>query len=115
MDDFIISKSFFHSGQHVLSFMGSYYVIIIPAIGGIVVGFLVYFFASETKGHGVPEVMLAVAIGGSKIRPRVAAMKALVSSICIGSGGSVGREGPIVQISSALGFDTWTIIPFIGR
>lgn len=47
--------------------------------------------------------MLAVAIGGSRIRPRVAAIKTLVSSICIGSGGSVGREGPIVQISSALG------------
>jgi CIC family chloride channel protein len=94
---------FFTRGQHVLSFLGQYYVILIPAIGGLVVGFLVYFFARETKGHGVPEVMLAVATGGSKIRPRVAAMKALVSSICIGSGGSVGREGPIVQISSALG------------
>lgn len=94
---------FFGQGKHILSFMGSFYVIIIPAIGGIVVGLLVYFFAKETKGHGVPEVMLAVATGGSKIRPRVAAIKALVSSICIGSGGSVGREGPIVQISSALG------------
>ncbi|MFZ0283278.1 MAG: chloride channel protein [Bacteroidales bacterium] len=96
-------KLFFSQGQHVLSFMGSLYVIIIPAIGGIVVGLLVYFTGREIKGHGVPEVMLAVATGGSKIRPRVAAMKALVSSICIGSGGSVGREGPIVQISSALG------------
>jgi chloride channel protein, CIC family len=94
---------FFSQGQHILSFLGSYYVIIIPSIGGIVVGLLVHFFARETKGHGVPEVMLAVATGGSKIRPRVAAMKALVSSICIGSGGSVGREGPIVQISSSLG------------
>jgi len=94
---------FFSQGQHILSFMGSYYVIIIPAIGGIVVGLLVYFSGREIKGHGVPEVMLAVATAGSKIRPRVAAMKALVSSICIGSGGSVGREGPIVQISSALG------------
>lgn len=94
---------FFNRGQQILSFLGTYYVIIIPAIGGIIVGLLVYFFARETKGHGVPEVMLAVATGGSKIRPRVAAMKALVSSICIGSGGSVGREGPIVQISSALG------------
>jgi len=94
---------FFNHGQQVLSFMGHYYVILIPAIGGLVVGLLVHFFARETKGHGVPEVMLAVATGGSKIRPRVAAMKALVSSICIGSGGSVGREGPIVQISSALG------------
>jgi CIC family chloride channel protein len=94
---------FFRQGQHVLSFMGSYYVIIVPMAGGLIVGLLIYFFASETKGHGVPEVMLAVATGGSKIRPRVAAMKALVSSICIGSGGSAGREGPIVQISSALG------------
>ena len=94
---------FFNQGQHILSFLGSYYVIIIPAIGGIVVGLLVYYFARETKGHGVPEVMLAVATAGGNIRPRVAAMKALVSSICIGSGGSVGREGPIVQISSALG------------
>ncbi len=96
-------KMFFNQGQHVLSFMGQYYVIVIPAIGGIIVGLLIYFFSSESKGHGVPEVMLAVAVTGSKIRPRVAAMKALVSSICIGSGGSVGREGPIVQISSALG------------
>lgn len=99
----LFQNLFFNHGQHVFSFLGSYYVVIIPAIGGIVVGLLVYFFARETKGHGVPEVMLAVAEGGSKIRPRVAAMKALVSSICIGSGGSVGREGPIVQISSALG------------
>ncbi len=94
---------FFNQGQHILSFLGAYYVIIIPAIGGLIVGLVVYFFASEAKGHGVPEVMLAVAVSGSKIRPRVAAIKALVSSICIGSGGSVGREGPIVQISSALG------------
>jgi len=96
-------KLFFTQGQHTLAFLGSYYVIIIPAIGGVIVGLVVYFFAREAKGHGVPEVMLAVAIGGSRIRPRVAAIKALVSSICIGSGGSVGREGPIVQISSALG------------
>ena len=96
-------KLFFTQGQHAFSFLGSYYVIIIPAIGGLIVGLVVYFFASEAKGHGVPEVMLAVAVSGSKIRPRVAAIKALVSSICIGSGGSVGREGPIVQISSALG------------
>jgi chloride channel protein, CIC family len=94
---------FFNHGQHILSFLGPYYVIIIPAVGGLIVGLVVYFFASEAKGHGVPEVMLAVAVSGSKIRPRVAAIKALVSSICIGSGGSVGREGPIVQISSALG------------
>ena len=87
----------------VLSGWGNAYVVIVPALGGLIVGLLVYFFAREAKGHGVPEVMEAVAIHGGRIRPRVAVIKSLASSICIGSGGSVGREGPIVQIGSALG------------
>jgi CIC family chloride channel protein len=87
----------------VTSNWGNAYVIIVPAVGGLIVGLLVYFFAREAKGHGVPEVMEAVAIHGGRIRPRVAVIKSLASSICIGSGGSVGREGPIVQIGSAIG------------
>ena len=87
----------------VTSDWGNAYVVIVPAIGGLIVGLLVYFFAPEAKGHGVPEVMEAVAIHGGRIRPQVAVIKSLASSICIGSGGSVGREGPIVQIGSALG------------
>jgi len=86
--------------------LGPYAVILIPAIGGLIFGPLIYFFAREAKGHGVPEVMLAVAQKGGRIRPIVAAIKSLASAICIGSGGSVGREGPIVQIGSALG-STW--------
>jgi CIC family chloride channel protein len=82
---------------------GNAYVLIIPAFGGLLVGLLVYFFAPEAKGHGVPEVMEAVAIRGGRIRPIVAVIKSLASAICIGSGGSAGREGPIVQIGSALG------------
>ena len=82
---------------------GNAYVVIIPAIGGLIVGPLIYFFAREAKGHGVPEVMAAVALNGGRIRPVVAVVKSLASSITIGSGGSVGREGPIVQIGSALG------------
>jgi CIC family chloride channel protein len=77
--------------------------ILIPAVGGLIIGPVVYFFAREAKGHGVPEVMDAVALKGGRIRKRVCAIKCLVSSICIGSGGSVGREGPIVQIGSAVG------------
>ncbi len=74
-----------------------------PALGGLVVGPLVYFVASEAKGHGVPEVMESIVLRGGAIRPRVVVVKALASAITIGSGGSVGREGPIVQIGSALG------------
>ncbi|MFC1910931.1 chloride channel protein, partial [Chloroflexota bacterium] len=73
------------------------------AIGGLLVGALIYFLAREAKGHGVPEVIEAVALKGGRIRPRVSVVKALASSICIGSGGSVGREGPIVQIGSSFG------------
>jgi CIC family chloride channel protein len=80
-----------------------YWRLLLPAAGGLIVGPLIYWFAREAKGHGVPEVMAAVALRGGVIRPRVVAIKALASAISIGSGGSVGREGPIVHIGSALG------------
>jgi CIC family chloride channel protein len=80
-----------------------YYRVAVPAIGGLIVGPLVYFFAREAKGHGVPEVMEAVALRGGVIRKRVVVVKSLASAISISTGGSVGREGPIVQIGSAIG------------
>jgi len=76
--------------------------ILIPSLGGLLVGIIVFFFAQEAKGHGVPEVMEAVALKDGRMRTRVVFAKAFASAICIGSGGSVGREGPIVQIGSAI-------------
>ncbi|WP_449224296.1 chloride channel protein [Amycolatopsis pigmentata] len=73
----------------------------VPA--GLVYGPLVHRFAPEASGHGVPEVMYAVAERGGRIPAQVTVVKALASALCVGSGGSVGREGPIVQIGSALG------------
>lgn len=87
----------------VLAGLAPYHLLLIPALGGAIFGPLIYRFAREARGHGVPEVMEAVALHGGRIRPRVAVIKALASSICIGTGGSVGREGPIAQIGSALG------------
>ncbi|MBN1357027.1 chloride channel protein [bacterium] len=80
-----------------------YILLVIPMLGGFLVGPLIYFFAREAKGHGVPEVMEAVALRGGRIRFRVVIVKCLASAITIGTGGSVGREGPIVQIGSAIG------------
>ncbi len=80
-----------------------YLRICVPAAGGLVLGPLVYFFAREAKGHGVPEVMEAVALRSGIIRKRIVFIKSLASAICIGTGGSVGREGPIVQIGSGIG------------
>lgn len=77
--------------------------ILIPATGGLIVGPLIYFFAREAKGHGVPEVMTAVALKRGYIRKRLVLFKALASALTIASGGSAGREGPIVHIGSAWG------------
>ena len=86
---------------------------VIPAIGGLLYGPLIYRWAREARGHGVPEVMIAVADNGGRIRWQVAVVKSLASALCIGSGGSVGREGPIVQIGSALasGIGQWVRMP----
>ncbi len=78
-------------------------VILVPVLGAIGVTFLVNNFAPEAKGHGVPEVMDAIYYKSGVIRPIVALVKSLASAIAIGSGASVGREGPIIQIGSALG------------
>ncbi len=104
---------FFGGGGQLLSFLGEYHVILIPVAGGLLVGPLIYFLAREARGHGVPEVMEAVAMRGGRIRPRVSVVKALASSLCIGSGGSVGREGPIVQIGSSFGsaIGQWLKLP----
>ena len=80
-----------------------YILILIPAAGLLIIYPLVTRLAPETKGHGVPEVMEAVVLRGGVIRPRIVIVKAVASAICIGTGGSVGREGPIVQIGSAFG------------
>jgi CIC family chloride channel protein len=83
--------------------MGKVGLVLVPVLGALIAGPLITFFAREAKGHGVPEVMQAIALRGGRIRPVVVVVKALASAACIGSGGSAGREGPIVQIGAALG------------
>lgn len=98
----IVETFFFHNlpdwiGNH------RWLLILIPALGGLISGPIISFFAREAKGHGVPEVMQAIALRGGRIRPRVVVAKIAASAVCIGSGGSAGREGPIVQVGAALG------------
>jgi len=83
--------------------------ILVPTVGAFFVGLIIYYFSREAKGHGVPEVMEAISLKNGVIRPRVVVSKAVASAITIASGGSVGREGPIVQIGSAIGssFGQW--------
>ena len=79
------------------------FVILVPVVGAFGVAFLVKNFAPEAKGHGVPEVIDAVFNRKGVIRPVVSVVKALASALSIGSGGSIGREGPIIQIGSSFG------------
>ena len=101
----ISELSFTGTGSYLENILNTswYWILIVPIIGGLIVGPIIYFFAPEAKGHGVPEVMQAILLKGGAIRPRVAFVKTITSAITIGTGGSVGREGPIIQIGSSLG------------
>lgn len=91
-----------HVGSSHLPWLGLGFFVVIPVVGGLLYGPLIHRYAREARGHGVPEVMIAVAENGGRIRPQVSVVKALASALCIATGGSVGREGPIVQIGSAM-------------
>ena len=79
------------------------FIILVPVVGGQIVTLLIANFAPEARGHGVPEVMDAIYYKEGMIRPVVAVIKSLASALSIGTGAAVGREGPIIQIGSAIG------------
>lgn len=99
---FAIQDFSFGSVSDFFPFLGKWIYLIIPILGGLLVGPLI-LLAQEAKGHGVPEVMQALILRGGRIRARVAAAKITASALCIGTGGSAGREGPIIQVGAALG------------
>ncbi len=86
-----------------LSFLGPLELLLIPTIGGLLVGIVIKLTTTEVKGSGVPKVMESMLVRGGKIDPKISVYKTVASSIAIGSGGSLGREGPIIQIGSAAG------------
>ncbi len=103
------AKSTFYAPTTAETFMDVVYSlpwhrrILAPAMGGLIIGPLIHYAVQEARGHGVPEVMESVVLNEGRIRLRVAPLKAVVSAICIGSGGAAGREGPVVQIGASFG------------
>lgn len=79
------------------------WVILIPPLGGLLVGIMIYFWEPTLKGHGIPEAMESVLFGHSRMRIRVAILKPLATAFAIGTGGPFGAEGPIIQTGAALG------------
>ena len=94
---------FFETLGRWLGFLGRYYVVILPALGGLLVGLLIQFVSPEAQGPGVSSVMEALTMREGRIRPIVIAARPVATSIILGSGGSAGREGPIVQMGAAIG------------
>ena len=90
----------FRSPEHTAL---GYWIILIPAIGGIIVGFMAKYGSEKIKGHGIPEAMEAVLTSRSKIEAKVAILKPLSAAIAIGTGGPFGAEGPIIQTGGAFG------------
>ena len=102
----LVNQGVWRQGPFTLDYIASlpvWWKLLVPTAGGLIVGFIIYYFSKEAKGHGVPEVMEAVALRAGRIRPRVVAAKLVASGIAIGTGASVGREGPMVQVGAALG------------
>ncbi len=94
---------FYDTTQHAAPSIWGWGIILVPALGALFVGLLTRYVAPEARGNGVPEVMEALAFNRGRMRSRVVAVKALASALTIGTGGSAGREGPIIQISSGFG------------
>ncbi len=98
---------FFHQWSTTFRSVGSHHfgpwVILVPVIGGLVVGVMAKYGSSKIKGHGIPEAMEAVLRNRSRIEPKVAILKPISAAIAIGTGGPFGAEGPIIQTGGAIG------------
>jgi CIC family chloride channel protein len=77
--------------------------IFVPVVGGLIIGLMARFGSDRIRGHGIPEAIEAILIGGSRMAPKVAVLKPLSSAISIGSGGPFGAEGPIIMTGGACG------------
>jgi len=98
---------FFHEWSTKFRSVGSHHlgawVILVPVVGGLIVGVMAKYGSSKIKGHGIPEAMEAVLVNRSRIEPKVALLKPISAAIAIGTGGPFGAEGPIIQTGGALG------------
>ncbi|MEQ8821219.1 MAG: chloride channel protein [Sumerlaeia bacterium] len=102
----IVNRVFFQSAHPDAEYLATFpwwWLVLAPAIGGLICAQITRRFSRETAGSGVTEIIEAVALKGGRIPRAVAPVKALASAVTLGSGGSAGREGPIVQISGAIG------------
>ncbi|MEO6867873.1 MAG: chloride channel protein, partial [Gaiellales bacterium] len=78
-------------------------IILAPIAGGLIIGLMARYGSEKIRGHGMPEAIESILLGGSKVQPRVALLKPISSAIAIGTGGPFGAEGPIIMTGGAIG------------
>ena len=76
---------------------------LVPVLGGVIVGFMARYGSDKIRGHGIPEAIESILLGGARVDPRIAVLKPLSAAISIGSGGPFGAEGPIIMTGGAFG------------
>lgn len=86
------------AGHHLGAF-----VVLVPIVGGLIVGVMARYGSERIRGHGIPEAIESILISGSRVEPRLAILKPLSSAISIGTGGPFGAEGPIIMTGGAFG------------
>src|SRR6516162_9558206 len=86
------------AGNHL-----GWYSVLVPVVGGLIVGLMARYGSERIRGHGIPEAIEAILINGSRVEPKVALLKPISSAISIGSGGPFGAEGPIIMTGGAFG------------
>src|SRR6185312_13917401 len=96
---FRFSSAFIQPTAHVLG----PWIILVPVIGGLIIGLMARYGSEKIRGHGIPEALEAILIGRSRLNLRVAILKPLSSAIAIGTGGPFGAEGPIIMTGGAFG------------
>jgi H+/Cl- antiporter ClcA/CBS domain-containing protein len=99
-----VSHDPWQAGEH-------WWVVLVPVVGGLIVGLIAKFLAPQVRGHGMPEAVETIVFGGGKVRPRVAVLKPLATAISIGSGGPFGAEGPVIITGGAIGSVVGQLLP----
>jgi CIC family chloride channel protein len=91
-----------------------WWLILMPVLGGLIVGLIARYLSPKVRGHGMPEAIETVVFKGGRVQPRVAVLKPVATAIAIGSGGPFGAEGPVIITGGAVGSVLGQLLPMTG-
>jgi chloride channel protein, CIC family len=102
-----IERDPWQAGRH-------WWLILMPVLGGLIVGVIARYLSPRVRGHGMPEAVETIVFNGGRVQPRVAILKPIATAISIGSGGPFGAEGPVIITGGAVGSVLGQLLPMTG-